>query len=390
MTILGIDKLLVLNPAWKTKRIGLVTNQAAVTSSTIPTRKALLDAGFNIILLFSPEHGITTTGEDGAAMKNGVDELTNLPVTSLYGDYFMPSMNDLELIDFLLFDIPDAGVRFYTYLWTMTYCLEVCGKVNKPFVLLDRPNPISGQMLQVEGPLLTESTCSSFIGRWNIPIRHSCTFGELASFFNSTKNLNCPLKVITCQHWTRDQYQSDTGLHFTPTSPAIHDEETLILYPGTCFLEATNLYEGRGSKDAFKVVGAPWLKADTLINALQAYNSNEINYSTTQIVSASKRFKNERCNTVKFEIIDNRSFQPVRFGLILLKCIKEIHAEFKWDLYPTSANPSGEQHLDKLLGIYQSTDLFDIPWDQFLKRIELETNISNSWSQKIKPFLLYS
>lgn len=389
MTKLGIDQLLVLQPTWKLKRIGLVTNQAAVTGDNIPSRKALIDAGFNIVLLFSPEHGITVTGEDGAPIQNGIDGLTGLPVISLYGNHFMPSTTELEAVDFLMFDIPDAGVRFYTYLWTMTYCLEACAKEKKPFILLDRPNPISGQIEKVEGPYLNESNCSSFVGRWSIPIRHSCTFGELATYFNNHKKLNCSLEVIPCQHWSRATYQSDTGLNFIPTSPAIYDQETLLLYPGTCFFEATNLYEGRGSKDAFKIVGAPWLKTEKVINELRKQKIMGVHYSVGEQISTSKRFHSEKCNIVKFQVIDQHSFNPVQFGLIALKCIIETHAEFNWDYYPTFANPSGEKHLDKLLGLYQSEKLFELPWNQFLEKIEVELTIAANWFDTIKKSLLY-
>ena len=389
MTTLGIDQVLILNPSWKSKRIGLVTNQAAVTSDNIPSRKALIDAGFNIVRLFSPEHGIAATGEDGAPIQNGIDGLTGLPVISLYGNNFMPSSSDLGIIDLLLFDIPDAGVRFYTYLWTMTYCLEACAKEKKPFILLDRPNPISGEIQKVEGPYLNESSCGSFVGRWNIPIRHSCTFGELATYFNTHKKIGCAVEIITCQHWSRAHYQSDTGLHFIPTSPAIHNEETLIIYPGTCFLEATNLYEGRGGADAFKLVGAPWLKTQVLIDELRKHEMGALHFTTDQLISGSKRFNNELCKVVKFSVLNQHIFKPVQFGLLLIKCILETHPEFEWDLYPTAANPTGEKHLDKLLGIPQSEKIFDLPWKQFLEKIEFETNVSATWFEKIKDYLLY-
>jgi len=146
----------------------------------------LLDAGFNIVKLFSPEHGLDVKGVDGATIKDGVDALTRLPVISLYNEKLQPDENDLKDIDMVLFDIPDIGCRCYTYLWTMTYVLEACAAYNKKFIVLDRPNPVSGSLRFAEGPMLDEAHCSSFIGRWNIPLRHSCTLGELALYFNAS------------------------------------------------------------------------------------------------------------------------------------------------------------------------------------------------------------
>ena len=192
----GIDILLKQNPSWKKKRIGLVTNHAATTNKLIPSRKALLDKGFNIIKLFSPEHGLDVKGADGAKMKDGIDTLTNLPVISLYNRKLAPGKKDLMDIDIILFDIPDIGCRCYTYLWTMTYVAEACAKHKKKLIILDRPNPVSGNLQLAEGPILDEKKCASFIGRWDIPLRHSCTLGELALYFNQSKNIHADIEII--------------------------------------------------------------------------------------------------------------------------------------------------------------------------------------------------
>ncbi|MFZ9145851.1 MAG: exo-beta-N-acetylmuramidase NamZ domain-containing protein, partial [Sediminibacterium sp.] len=172
----GIDHLIESNPSWKTSSIGFLTNDAARTFDQTPSRIALIKAGFNITQLFSPEHGIDTKGADGAKMKDGIDPLTGLPIISLYGEKYAPSEEDLKGIEILLFDIPDAGTRFYTYLWSMTYYLEAAAKFKKKIILLDRPNPLSGNLAMIEGPSLDE-TVSSFIGRFNIPIKHQCSLG---------------------------------------------------------------------------------------------------------------------------------------------------------------------------------------------------------------------
>ena len=148
----GVDQIIAQNPSWKTKGIGFLTNDAARTSNHLHSRLALINAGFNIQLLFSPEHGIDTKGADGAKMLNGTDPLTSLPIVSLYGEKFAPTENDLTKIDILLFDIPHAGTRFYTYLWSMTYWIEAAAKLNKKVIILDRPNPLGGDLAMIEGP----------------------------------------------------------------------------------------------------------------------------------------------------------------------------------------------------------------------------------------------
>ena len=136
------------------------------------SRVALLKNQFKLVKIFSPEHGISVKGDDGVKQQNVTDTITDLPVVSLYGEKLMPSEEDMQDVDMVLFDIPDIGCRFYTYLWTMTYVMESCAAYNKPFMILDRPNPIGALLEKAEGPMLDEANCSSFIGRWNIPLKH--------------------------------------------------------------------------------------------------------------------------------------------------------------------------------------------------------------------------
>ena len=385
----GIDILLVMQPAWRTATIGLVTNAAACTAQGIPTRKALQDAGYNLIRLFSPEHGLNAKGTDGAAMQNHLDPLTQLPVISLYGEKLAPTTEDLEGLDILLFDIPDVGARFYTYLWTMTYCLERCAQSKKRFIILDRPNPLSGNLSLTEGPYLEEQYCSSFIGRWNIPIRHSCTLGELALYFNGLKNIACSLEIIPCENWNRNQFFPATDLAFTPPSPALQHFENIVLYPGTCFLEATNLHEGRGTDHAFRLVGAPWLDPNSLQQALQAYAVKGLEYATTQFVSTSSKYQGQSCGALVFTVTDFTLFRPVQFGLILLHCLKALYPNFSWESYPTVANPSGEKHLERLVGIKDCADWFLLDTPAFLATITKVSDVAASWTARVRPYLQY-
>jgi uncharacterized protein YbbC (DUF1343 family) len=169
----GIDRLLASPPDWRHSRIALVTNEGATTSGFRPSRQALLAAGFRLVKLFSPEHGLSATGPDGQRMADGYDRLTGLPVLSLYGSRLAPDEEALADVDLVLFDVPDIGARFYTYLWTLTHVMEACARFGRRLVIADYGNPLSGRLELAEGPLLDEAHCSSFIGRWALPVRHS-------------------------------------------------------------------------------------------------------------------------------------------------------------------------------------------------------------------------
>jgi len=386
----GIDILLQQNPVWKNKRIGLVTNHAATTNKLLPSRKALPDKGFNVVKLFSPEHGLDSKGADGTKIANSMDELTQLPVTSLYGDQLQPSAEDLADVDIVLFDIPDIGCRFYTYLWTMSHVLEACGKHKKKMIVLDRPNPLSGNMDLAEGPMLNENHCASFIGRWHIPVRHSCTPGELALYFNDTKNIHADLEVIKCEKWKRNMFQADWAIKFVPTSPAMQSLPAALLYPGTGLFEATNISEGRGTQMPFTVIGAPWMITAAFLAIFNPLQPETITATAFQFKPTDSKYANQVCNGVQLKIIDNHSFNPVFTGLCMIKLIKELHpSKFEWASYPTSVNPSGKNHLDKLLGIAESEALFNCSFQQFISTITKLTKVSN-WQKKMKAYLLYS
>jgi len=385
----GIDIVLQQAPVWSKQRIGLVTNDAARTHQGLFSRKALLDNGFNLVKIFSPEHGISATGADGAPMHDQQDPHTQLPVVSLYGEKLTPAATDLADLDLLLFDVPDVGTRFYTYLWTLSYCLEICASIQKPLIVLDRPNPISGLLSLAGGPLLDETTCSSFIGRWSIPIRHSCTLGELALYFNKEKNIGCSLQVVCCEGWERHQFYLDTKWKFVAPSPALQQFESTVLYPGTCLLEATNLHEGRGTKQAFSLVAAPWLDTTLLRHQLQAYGDLGVDFGEETFRSTSTRYAGETCKALLFSVTDFRQFDAVLFGFLLVKCLKDNFSEFAWTTYPTAVNPTGQHHLDRLSGVSNCCQWFELPIDAFKNRIAERCATSNSWIEKITPFLAY-
>ena len=384
----GIDVILKNEPVWKNERIAMLTNDAARTNKGVLSRLALKDAGFNLTKIFSPEHGIQTTGEDGAVMLDGHDTITGLPIISLYGKKFMPSADDLKDIDILLFDVPDVGTRFYTYLWTMTYWIEAAAINHKQVYILDRPNPLSGDIIMSEGPMLDESI-TSFIGRFNMPVKHQCTLGELAHYFNAVKNWNANVKVIQCEGWYREQLFFDWHQKWVNPSPALQNIEAALLYPGTCFFEATNVSVGRGTPYSFEWIGAEWMNIAAMTMVGQNILREDLKIENLSL-PITVNGNTIQTKGIRIKIIEPQYYAAVLNGLLLLKLVKDIHPkEFKWMPYKTNANPTGENHLSLLLGVPDAEAIFDLPLQQWLQKINALIRVEG-WKKNIEPYLLYN
>ena len=384
----GIDVVLKNEPDWKQERIAMLTNDAARTKTDIISRLGLKNAGFNLIKIFSPEHGIKTIGEDGAKMHDGLDEITGLPVISLYGEKYMPTSDDLEDIDIMLFDVPDAGTRFYTYLWSMTYWIEAAAKLNKKVIILDRPNPLGGNQSMIEGPML-DDTISSFIGRLNIPVKHQCTLGELALYFNATQSWNANINVIACEGWKREHLFYDWIMKWVNPSPALQNFEASLLYPGLCFFEATNVSVGRGTNYSFEWIGAEWMNIPAMMLVGKNILKEDLKIEHLSLPITMDGDINE-IKGIRIKIIEPKIYSAVINGLILLKLLKDIHPkEFKWMPYKTNANPTGKNHLSLLLGIPDAEAIFDLPLQQWLQKMTVLIKVEK-WKKEIETYLLYN
>ena len=378
--IFGIDQLLIQSAVYKAKRIALVCNRASVTIDGIPSRVALLKSGFAITKLFSPEHGLDASGTDGHYQSDRIDPVTGLPVTSLYGDRLAPGQEDLAAIDIVVFDLPDVGCRFYTYLWTMTHVMEACAAFNIPLIITDRPNPIGGNFRDVEGPMLDEATCSSFIGRWSIPVRHSCTLGELALYFKVTRMPALQLTIIPVVNWKREQ---SGGYNFLTPSPAIKDLTTAFLYAGTGLLEGINVNEGRGTAIPFKVCAAPWINKEDLLYSFEENMNPGIHSCTGSYIARDGLYKGERCNGLLFSVTNEKIFRPVQTVISLIGIIIKLfpgHVEKR--KYDTLANPGGKAHLDKMLGI-------PFAFNRIKNGDKIVTGVQQEWAAIMQQFLLY-
>jgi uncharacterized protein YbbC (DUF1343 family) len=366
------------------KNIGMLTNDAAQVSSGERSRAFLLKNGFKIKILFSPEHGIAAKEADGATVLDKIDVLTGLPIISLYGNRLKPSSGDLKGLDIVLFDVPDVGCRFYTYLWSMTYVMEACHQAGIPLVILDRPNPIGGNIRLAEGPMLDETRCSSFIGRWQMPVTHYATLGELALYFRDTRMPGLSMQVIPCAGWQRGASFFEKGIPFVPTSPAITDSATALLYPGMGLLEGIEVNEGRGTPYPFKQFGAPWIEAPLLQELMLEYcKESGISCLPVSYIPDWGAYAGQPCHGLRFSIKNPLLFKPVAFGLKLLSTLLSAYPLFVIPrLYPTVANPAGGQHLDRLLGIYDAYEKIK-GGEQFF------TEAGEEWVETITPYLMY-
>jgi len=383
----GVDTILKTAPHWKLQKIGFLTNDAARTHDQVLSRIALIEAGFNIVQLFSPEHGIDTKGEDGKEMLDSKDPFTSLPIISLYGERLMPTEKELEGIEVLLFDMPDAGTRFYTYLWSMTYFIEAAAKFDKPIYILDRPNPLGGNFDLAEGPYL-DPTVSSFIGRFNIPIKHQCTLGELARYFNHTQRWGAQLEVIPCTNVSRNDTFKDWQSSWVNPSPALQSFEASILYPGLCFFEATNVSVGRGTPYSFEWIGANWFNLNALIMYCQNLLQDVIIVESLPL-SLPNQIVPQQTKGIRIKIIDPNTYDAVFNGLLLLKMVKDIHpSQFEWKPYPTKVNPTGNNHLSLLLGIPHAEQIFELPLQIWIQQMTKLLAVKD-WRVTMQPYLLF-
>jgi len=368
-----------------------VTNDAArlAADSSEHSRAALMRAGVPIVRLFGPEHGLSAAAADGSAVPDGVDWLTEMPVVSLYGERMRPDAEALSDLDAVLFDIPDVGARFYTYTWTLFHVMAACADSGVRLVVLDRPNPLGGDLTQAEGPVL-DIECHSFVGEDAIPVRHQLTLGEFARLWQRERFTNLQLDVIGCTGWTRVMRWRDLGLPWVPTSPAMPSYESAQLYPGICLFEATNVSVGRGTKAPFQQVGAPWLDVHAVLADLARRVPKGVEFSEVSFVPGSRPYAGERCLGIRIAVTSPDALRPVALGLLLMASIVSTHRlRFQWARYPTAANPSGDGHFERLIGTREVRRRLDrSPLDIDADVVRAWTSVGD-WVERVQPVLLY-
>ncbi|HEX6631017.1 MAG TPA: DUF1343 domain-containing protein [Gemmatimonadaceae bacterium] len=346
----GVDMLADSLPAvLRRKRVGLITNQTGRASdgrSTIDVLAA--DSRLQLVALFGPEHGIRGAAAPGEHVDDTRDARTGLPVHSLYGATRKPTPEMLRGIEALVFDIQDVGSRTYTYVYTMALAMQAAREQGIPIVVLDRPNPITGRI--VEGNIL-DTAYASFVGMYPIPVRHGMTVGELARLFNDAFGIGAELTVVRMAGWRRDLWWDETGLDWVPPSPNIRRLEAAIDYPGTVFFEGTNLSEGRGSEFPFEQTGAPWLRADSVVAAMTALRLPGVRFEAVAFTPEANaaKFGGQGLHGVRLHVTDREAYRPVRTVLLLIDTIRRLHpTEFRFT-GPTAERPNA-YWLDTLAG----------------------------------------
>jgi uncharacterized protein YbbC (DUF1343 family) len=335
ITILLADSIQLI----RGKRIGLLTNQTGINEKgasdidLLRDRKAR-DASVNLVQLFSPEHGLRGT-EDRQNIASGIDQKSGLPVYSLYGqETTAPPDSLLRGLDALVFDLQDIGTRTWTYVGAMVYSMRAAARLHKPFIVLDRPNPITGYI--IEGPVLDASLANAddpAPGRpgqayalWPIPLRHGMTMGELALYFNDVLKIHADLHVVPAQGWRRDVWFDLTGLPWVKPSPNMPDIHSAILYPGLVAFEATNLSVGRGTPGAFQRIGAPWLNAAATVALLRDREIPGVRFyseSFMPVNASDGKYSGQMIPGIKIVVINRSALQAARVGASLLWAINK-------------------------------------------------------------------
>lgn len=315
-------------------RVGLVTHPAAVDAEFRHAIERLAAApNVELSAIFGPEHGLLGQAQDLIAVTAGESRTAGaVPVHSLYGatvESLRPTPDQLNGLDALVIDMQDVGSRYYTFQATMRYCLEEALPRGLRVVVLDRPNPLGGEL--VEGPALRKGF-ESFVGAHDIAIRHGLTMGELAMLYQHELGLeDGDLQVIPCEGWKRRQFFADTGLPWVLPSPNMPTPDTALVYPGQCLIEGTNLSEGRGTTRPFEITGAPWLDAVKLAGRMNDEKPPGARFRPVWFRPTFQKFAGQDCGGVQIHVVDREGFQPVRTSLALLAAMREMSGDrFAW------------------------------------------------------------
>lgn len=349
-------------------KCGLITNHTGVLrdlSSTVDMLKEKCD----LTALFAPEHGVRGDVQAGEDIVSYIDKKTNLPVYSLFGKDISESMKMLTTLDTVIFDIQDVGARFYTYAYTMTDAMKLCGEHGVKFVVFDRPNPLGG--IKTEGTVL-DRRFSSFVGRFPTPTRPGLTIGEFALMMNETENIGCSLSVVPMEGWKREMYYDNTDLVFIQPSPNIPTVDTAFPYIGTCIFEETNISEGRGTTKPFEIIGAPWLDSSAVIETMG--HQDGVILRESSFTPSFSDYKDSFCHGIQLHVTDRESFSPFSVGIRLLDAIRKIHSEFELD--PDIVNLIGTDDIFKS----------DFSADSFIER---EMQKAAEWQDFSKKWYLY-
>jgi len=319
------------------KNVGLVCNQASVTHDFRHILEVFLPlhrAGkLKLQAVFGPQHGLFGHTQDNMIEWEGSDDDGwEMPVYSLYGENREPTPQMLEGVEILVIDLQDVGARYYTFIWTVALCIKACGEIGIPVMLLDRPNPING--VSVEGTVL-DPEFKSFVGLYKLPIRHGMTVCEIGSYLQSTFFPKTELRNVLMEGWSRSSYHDETDAPWGMPSPNMPTVDTAIVYPGACFLEATNLSEARGTTRPFEIVGAPYLDGQSFCDALNSSGLQWVRFRPIQFEPTFNKHARLLCEGAFVHVLDRAWFEPVlAYVAVMQEAIRQAGTNFAWNPPP--------------------------------------------------------
>ena len=317
--------------ALRGKRVGLIVHAASVAGDGRHAVDVLRAQRVAVCRLFAPEHGLRSRSAAGASVADGVDAETRLPVVSLYGSKNQPYPSDVQDLDALVFDLQDAGVRFYTYVSTLILGLEAAAEADIELVVLDRPNPLGGEHLA--GPEAAPSSRQELVSMAPGPLVHGLTMGEMARLVNMRREKPARLIVVPMDGWRRRMTWFETGRQWVPPSPNLPSAESAMAYPGVCLIEATNVSEGRGTESPFLLLGAPWLRAAAVAAEVSAagFRLEPTRFTPRALSFAPQpKYRDQTCEGVRVRVSSTRQARPYQLGVRLLASLRRLHPQFAW------------------------------------------------------------
>jgi len=315
-------------------RVGLVAHPASINSRMQHAGGIFHSSKkFRLTALFGPQHGILGQTQDNMVEWEGFrDPASGLPVYSLYGNTRKPRAEMLEDVDALVIDLQDVGSRYYTFIWTLELCMQACHEAGKSVIVLDRPNPIGGHL--IEGPVL-KPEFASFVGLRPLPVRHGMTIGEMGTYLRDTFYPGLDFRVITMQKWKRKMWFDQTGLPWVMPSPNMPTLDTALVYPGMCLLEGTNISEGRGTTRPFEMFGAPFIHPETLVNVLKEFKLPGVVFRPLSFEPTFQKHAGTLCGGAQIHVTDREKFKPFKTGVAVLKAIHNTYPrDFAWKQPP--------------------------------------------------------
>jgi len=374
----GLEVLLQDVPqVMRGKRVGLICNQSSVNHTFEHAADLLHEhSGFKLTALFGPQHGIRGDVQDNMIeTAHGTDRKTGLPVHSLYSETREPTEKMLEDLDVLVFDMQDVGCRIYTFVYTLANCMRIAGRLGKPVVVCDRPNPING--LDISGNIL-EPEYASFVGLFPLPTRHGMTVGELAQMFRDRFDVQCDLHIVPMVGWKRQFWLDETDAPWVLPSPNMPTLDTATVFPGAVHFEGTQISEGRGTTKPFELIGAPYIDPDAYADKLTQLSLPGVIFRSCAFQPTFQKHAKVTCGGVQIHVVDRDRFDSVLAGIAMVKVAHDMYpGEFRWKEppyeYVFDKNP-----FDVISGTNKIREAFE-------QGVDLDT-IRQSWQAPLAEF----